>query len=182
MAEPPAKRRRLSEAGASRRPGPASLSCSISPPGRRSAAPVAQRKIFPSPFRLTVIRDLPPASNIGAVSLQDLLGDPLIAECWDFNYLHDIDWLMTHFDQDTRSLVKVHIVHGFWKKEDPSRIMLHVSLGFTLTLESFHNAPEGDDAKFNSKSLTLATETSCRISECQSPYGLHVRDVRYTSL
>jgi tyrosyl-DNA phosphodiesterase 1 len=128
MAEPPSKRRRLSAAGASGRPGPASFSRNISPPSRRSAPPTPlPRKMLPSPFRLTTIRDLPPESNVGAVSLRDLLGDPLIASCWDFNYLHDVDWLMTHFDEDTRSLVKVHVVHGFWKREDPNRLVLHVS-------------------------------------------------------
>ncbi|KAI1854145.1 hypothetical protein JX266_001286 [Neoarthrinium moseri] len=147
MAEPPAKRRRLSGAAgeSTRSPGPASLTRSISPPARRRAAVAAttpataaataplspaplssqQRKLIPSPFRLTTIRDLPDAANADAVSLHDLLGDPLISECWEFNYLHDVGFLMGHFDEDTRSLVKVHIVHGFWKREDPSRLMLH---------------------------------------------------------
>ncbi|KAI0132463.1 tyrosyl-DNA phosphodiesterase [Xylariales sp. AK1849] len=165
MAEPPPKRRRLSradEAPSSSAPGtgPASLSRSISPPGRRSLLsappailrdpstgisagttsvslsveppipeepqpPPSQRKLLPSPFRLTTIRDLPDESNAGAVSLSDLLGDPLISECWEFNYLHDIEYLMDHFDEDTRALVKVHVVHGFWKREDRNRLSLH---------------------------------------------------------
>lgn len=81
-----------------------------------------------SPFQFTTIRDLPADSNIGAISLHDLLGDPLILECWEFNYLHDIDFLMDHFDEDVRSSVKVHVVHGFWKREDPNRISLKVRL------------------------------------------------------
>ncbi|KAK9414369.1 hypothetical protein SUNI508_11331 [Seiridium unicorne] len=130
MAEPPAKRRRTSDADGPQRPAPASLTREISPPMRRSAAPLQQeqqkqhRKLIPSPFRLTSIRDLPSHSNVGAVSLHDLLGDPLIAECWEFNYLHDIDFLINHFDEDVRSSVNVHIVHGFWKREDLSRLML----------------------------------------------------------
>ncbi|ROT40548.1 phospholipase D/nuclease [Sodiomyces alkalinus F11] len=31
---------------------------------------------------------------------------------------------MSHFDEDTRHLVKVHVVHGFWKREDSNRIYL----------------------------------------------------------
>ncbi|KAJ0114497.1 tyrosyl-DNA phosphodiesterase [Diaporthe amygdali] len=79
---------------------------------------------FTSPFQLTWIRDLPEAANTDAVTLRDILGDPLIAECWEFNYLHDIDFLISHFDEDIRHLVQVHVIHGFWKKEDSSRLML----------------------------------------------------------
>ncbi|KAL2158920.1 hypothetical protein VTH06DRAFT_2950 [Thermothelomyces fergusii] len=62
--------------------------------------------------------------NKDAITLKEILGDPLIAECWEFNYLHDIDFLMAAFDPDVRHLVKVHVVHGFWKREDPSRLEL----------------------------------------------------------
>ena len=64
--------------------------------------------------------------NRDTVTLKDILGDPLIAECWEFNYIHDIDFLMGAFDQDVQHLVKVHVVHGFWKKEDPSKLRLQV--------------------------------------------------------
>ncbi|KAI1102373.1 phospholipase D/nuclease [Jackrogersella minutella] len=126
MTEPPSKRRRLSvtdEDDTSEKPGelPTSLSHPISPPRKKLAH---KRELIPSPIRLTTIWDLPEELNIGAVSLHDLLGDPLIAECWDFNYLHDVDFLMNHFDEDTRSLVKVHVVHGFWKRDDLQRLSL----------------------------------------------------------
>jgi hypothetical protein len=77
-----------------------------------------------SPFRLTWIRDLPESLNKDCLTLRDVLGDPLIAECWNFNYLHDIPFIMDAFDEDVRNLVKVHIVHGFWKKEDSRRLAL----------------------------------------------------------
>ncbi len=51
-------------------------------------------RCIPSPFQLTTIQDLPPASNVDTVSLKDLLGDPLIKECWHFNFLFDVDFLM----------------------------------------------------------------------------------------
>lgn len=103
--------------------GPRSLSRPISPPHKKNNG--GQR--IKSPFQLTWIRDLPEAANRDAVALKDILGDPLIAECWEFNYLHDIHFLMSHFDEDTKSLVKVHVVHGFWKREDPNRLALQVS-------------------------------------------------------
>ncbi|WDK17410.1 tyrosyl-DNA phosphodiesterase [Colletotrichum graminicola] len=99
---------------------PLSLGRAISPPSRRN------RRIR-SPFQLTRIRDLPEAANRDTVALKDILGDPLIAECWEFNFLHDIHFLMSHFDADARDLVKVHVVHGFWKREDPNRLALQVS-------------------------------------------------------
>ncbi|KAL9090521.1 MAG: hypothetical protein Q9165_005282 [Trypethelium subeluteriae] len=47
-----------------------------------------------SPIKLTHIEDLSPTRNVDTVSLSDLLGDPLIKECWQFNYLFDIDFIM----------------------------------------------------------------------------------------
>ncbi|ROW04428.1 hypothetical protein VMCG_04983 [Cytospora schulzeri] len=136
-------------AGTPGRSTPRSLSHPVSPPRRRNrpkatptettqspTEPASSKsksaetetetgtKTFKSPFQLTWIRDLPDEANTDAVTLGAILGDPLIAECWDFNYLHDIDFLLSHFDQDVRQLVKVHVVHGFWKQEDPSRLML----------------------------------------------------------
>lgn len=106
---------------------PRSLSRPISPPRKKLREPT----VIKSPWQLTWIRDLPESLNRDAVTLKDLLGDPLISECWEFNYLHDVHFLMDAFDPDTRHLVKVHIVHGFWKQEDPNRHMLVVS---TLSL------------------------------------------------
>jgi tyrosyl-DNA phosphodiesterase-1 len=61
------------------------------------------------------------------VSLNDILGDPLISECWNFNYLHNIEFLMGAFDDDVRDMVKVNVIHGFWKQEDQNRLDLIVS-------------------------------------------------------
>jgi tyrosyl-DNA phosphodiesterase-1 len=102
-----------------------SVTESISPPPLRNPRAPAPR-VIKSPFQLTWIRDLPESSNVDAVSLRDMLGDPLIKECWEFNYLHDLDFLMDAFDNDVRDLVRVNVVHGFWKKEDQSRINLLV--------------------------------------------------------
>ncbi|ESZ91796.1 hypothetical protein SBOR_7812 [Sclerotinia borealis F-4128] len=83
-----------------------------------------KQKVVKSPFQLTTIQDLPASSNVDTVSLKDLLGDPLISECWEFNYLHNLDFLMEQFDEDVQNLVKVNVVHGFWKREDQSRFNL----------------------------------------------------------
>lgn len=106
-----------------------SLSRPISPPGKRRRQPA----VVESPWQLTWIRDLPEDSNRDAVTLKDLLGDPLIAECWEFNFLHDINFLMDAFDPDTRHLVHVHVVHGFWKREDANRLALTVSSLYALS-------------------------------------------------
>ncbi|OAX82762.1 hypothetical protein ACJ72_02881 [Emergomyces africanus] len=115
----------------------ASLNRSITPPLRRpsrqpsvSSPYVPQEKFsllsknIPSPIQLTHIRDFPASSgnNNDAVKLRDILGDPLIKECWQFNYMFDVDFLMSQFDEDVRSLVIVKIIHGSWKKESPNRI------------------------------------------------------------
>lgn len=54
----------------------------------------AKPAVIPSPVQLTHIRDLPTHLNIDAVKLSDILGDPLIKECWQFNFLIDLDFLM----------------------------------------------------------------------------------------
>lgn len=104
------------------------LSKPVSPPPFRRPRnmPSKSSGVTKSPFQLTHIRDLPESSNIDAVRLRDILGDPLISECWEFNYLHDVEFLMEQFDPDVRDLVKVHVIHGFWKKEDESRLKLIV--------------------------------------------------------
>lgn len=85
-------------------------------------------RAIPSPIQLTHITDYPPSKsyNVDTVKLSDILGDPMIRECWQFNYMFDVDFLMSKFDQDVRSLVKVKVVHGSWKKESPNRIMIEV--------------------------------------------------------
>ncbi|KAI0533606.1 tyrosyl-DNA phosphodiesterase [Xylaria digitata] len=128
MAEPPTKRRRLSNVDddAPRHATPSSLFHPISPPRKKKDT---VRTRITSPFRLTSIRDLSGACNVGAVPLSDLVGDPLIAQLWDFNYLHDLDFLIGHLDEDTRALTQVHVVHGFWKREDPNRLLLQEQAG-----------------------------------------------------
>ncbi|KAH6692410.1 tyrosyl-DNA phosphodiesterase [Plectosphaerella plurivora] len=137
--EPSPKRRRLDAAFSApdSSPIPESLSRPISPPPKRTPKSpqieAAETSETPSPdplgspFQLTHIRDLPDTMNQDAVTLHDLLGDPLIAECWVFNFLHDIPFVMSHFDDDTRHLVKVRVVHGFWKREDANLAALKES-------------------------------------------------------
>ena len=83
-------------------------------------------------MQLTHIRDLPAANNVDTVRLSDILGDPMIRECWQFNYLFDVDFLLSNFDEDVRSLVQVKVVHGSWQKEAPNRVRVEVSLRIGL--------------------------------------------------
>lgn len=97
----------------------ASLNRSVSPPTKKSKAasfnkdeegrtafhdesdnktshPGKQAVLIPkaSPIQLTRIRDLDASKNIDTIGLSEILGDPLIRECWQFNYLFDVDFLM----------------------------------------------------------------------------------------
>lgn len=99
----------------------------------RSKKPVKDSsKLIPSPIQLTHIRDYPASKgyNDDAVRLRDILGDPMIRECWQFNYMFDVDFLMSQFDEDVRGLVTVKVVHGSWKKESSNRIMIDVNSPF----------------------------------------------------
>jgi tyrosyl-DNA phosphodiesterase-1 len=89
-------------------------------------------KVIDSPIQLTHIRDLPTSKgyNVDTVRLRDILGDPMIRECWQFNYLIDVDFLMSQFDEDTRGLVKVRVVHGSWQRESANKIRIEVNQPF----------------------------------------------------
>ncbi|KAI9875437.1 MAG: hypothetical protein M1830_008473 [Pleopsidium flavum] len=94
-----------------------------------AAAPVEEiidneSTVIPSPVQLTRIADLNASNNVDTIGLGEILGDPLIKECWQFNYLFNVDFLMDHFDEDVRSLVQVKIVHGSWKREDSNKIRI----------------------------------------------------------
>lgn len=163
MMDPPSRKRKLSVNVPNEDSSLASLDVPISPPSRRVrsgsasvsldqlgpedqplmilSSPLSKEtpkptRVIRSPIQLTNIRDLPATANVDAVSLQDLLGDPLISECWNFNYLHDLDFLMAAFDPDVRDFVKVKVIHGFWKREDVSRIGLEV---LTNLERHYHN-------------------------------------------
>ena len=77
-----------------------------------------------SPFRLTKIRDLPDEDNVDTITVYDILKDPMIKECWQFNYLFDIHFIMEALDPDVASMVNIKIVHGFWKADDGRRLRL----------------------------------------------------------
>lgn len=97
-----------------------SLSRSISPPVRRTPrtpdvvensrlpgglASVAQLvpmesnysrtiKMISSPVQLSRVQEMAASNNVDTIGLKDILGDPLVKECWAFNYLFDVDFLM----------------------------------------------------------------------------------------
>ena len=52
------------------------------------------KSIFKSPVQLNFIEELPASSNVDCISLGSILGDPMIKECWLFNYLFDLDFVM----------------------------------------------------------------------------------------
>ena len=73
------------------RPPPASRAEEQRNPERNSDE---ETRFIASPIQLTRIGKLAPYQNVDAVGLSDLLGDPLIKECWIFNFLFDIDFVM----------------------------------------------------------------------------------------
>ena len=54
-------------------------------------------KVVASPVQLNFIEELPGISNVNAISLGSILGDPMIKECWLFNYLFDMDFVMCDY-------------------------------------------------------------------------------------
>lgn len=81
-------------------------------------------KFVSSPVSLIRVAPLSPSENIDTVSILDLLGDPLIKECWAFNFLFDVEWLLSQFDADVRDQVRLNVVHGSWRKESENKIAI----------------------------------------------------------
>jgi tyrosyl-DNA phosphodiesterase-1 len=75
-------------------PAAADLAVSSPPKAERDGKGIESTKYVPTPVQLTRIEDLAPHENVDAVGLRDILGDPMIKECWNFNYLHDINYAM----------------------------------------------------------------------------------------
>ncbi len=137
--ERPRKRARQRTPETSKKePKLSSLRASISPPRSRSAQTpfvakeeendeskaiptIPKGTIIPSPFHLTEIRNLPDRLNVDTVTLDNILCDPMICELWEFNYMHDLDFLVSKLDPDTRDTTKVNVVHGSWKRDSPNR-------------------------------------------------------------
>ncbi|KAI4722260.1 phospholipase D/nuclease [Aureobasidium sp. EXF-10727] len=91
-----------------------------------------------SPFQLTKIRDLGVSANVDTVTLSDILGNPLIKEQWQFNFLFDIEFLMRHLDEDVRDTVQTKIIHGFHEKNSSSRINLEATAKKYPNVETMH--------------------------------------------
>jgi tyrosyl-DNA phosphodiesterase-1 len=67
----------------------------------------------------------------------------MIRECWQFNYLFDVDFLMSQFDEDVRDLVSVKVVHGSWKSESDNKIRIDVSISLFWCLSAVQLEIEG---------------------------------------
>ena len=67
---------------------------STSPNDQNVQSALIERKHLSSPVQLTHVQGLSSANNVDTVRLRDIVGDPLIRECWAFNYLFDVDFLM----------------------------------------------------------------------------------------
>ena len=62
------------------------------PANQQGAQPKAP--LVASPVQLNFVEELSPASNLDTISLGNILGDVMIKECWLFNYLFDLDFVM----------------------------------------------------------------------------------------
>ncbi|CAK7205784.1 hypothetical protein SEUCBS139899_008563 [Sporothrix eucalyptigena] len=81
------------------------------------------------PFELKSMSAPVTSANIDTLTIKDVFGDPHVIECWEFNFLHDLDFLMSAFDEGAKQRgIAVHVVHGFWKREDPRREHLETAV------------------------------------------------------
>lgn len=76
-----------------------------------------------SPFRLTHIAQLDDAANRDTINLHELLGDRSLTSVWLFDYLFNMEFVMSHFSVKSES-IPVYVMHGSWKKESACRAHL----------------------------------------------------------
>jgi hypothetical protein len=212
--EPPRKRARTTgalEEGSTL----SSLRASISPPRpritqsressngtpRQDEPEIAPGSLISSPFQLTRIRDSPGSLNNGSVSLGKIVCDPMIREMWQFNYMHDLDFLMSNMDPDTKDMVKIHVVHGYWKKESGLHMKVSFLLFYYMPIVCSHIVTirvglriislladfSISESKFNWTWLLagevrfdMITEPSTAISQCSSSLCIYARDIWYS--
>ena len=94
ISPPPTKKRRTfvpveEEAESRSQEGSTNEHCRKSNFGHGSRA-----AYIPSPMRLNFMPEFPASSIRDTVRLGDILGNPLIRECWLFNYLFDVDFVL----------------------------------------------------------------------------------------
>ena len=168
----------------------ASLSRPVTPPFTRQTPQVETKQrrtstqlssndgytIIPSPIQLTHIPGLSNSSgnNIDTIKLPDILGDPMISECWQFNFCFDVDFIMDQFDTDVKNIVQVKVVHGSWKKDSPNRIRIEVG---TCPNSRCHHEEYRQtkiiSLKHRYRNNALATRTSSRFAPtCRNLSGL----------
>ncbi len=96
ISPPTLKRRQPVQAPSDQNNHLAVIDSSFSPSSSLSkeCVPSSTVKMISSPVQLSTVKELPASSNIDTLSLKDILGDPLIKECWLFNYLFDVDFVM----------------------------------------------------------------------------------------
>lgn len=127
---PPRKRRRQDEklGVPAPTPGGGATDSTFKDKHEKGLDAVPSHSTLRSPFHLTAIHDLPASANVDTLTVHDVFGDPHVVECWEFNFLHDLDFLMSAFDSGARQRgLDVHVVHGFWKREDPRRERLETA-------------------------------------------------------
>ncbi|KAK6339754.1 hypothetical protein TWF718_009148 [Orbilia javanica] len=83
--------------------------------------PTNSALIISSPFKLTHIRNLSANKNVDTITISDILESPIIREIWSFNFMHDLEWMVSHLDEDVAKDINIKIIHGNWRKEDMSR-------------------------------------------------------------
>ena len=158
---------------------------SVSPPRKRqrpraesnvsvtSSAPSSEREpgSLRSPFQLTTVRDLPASANVDTLTVKDVFGSPALVECWEFNYLHNLEFLISSFDEEAVSRgLAVHVVHGFWTSEDPRRDALEKEaeeLNKLLQIGDSQSQTQKDQGQQGTTSITLHT------AYLPEPFGTH---------
>ena len=81
--------------------------------------------IIRSPIRLYAIKDLPASENVDTVTLREILApQSTLDELWSINFMTDVPFLRQIIGTEDEARIKIRIIHGYWREEDPSRKLM----------------------------------------------------------
>jgi tyrosyl-DNA phosphodiesterase-1 len=116
-----------------------------------------------SPFRFTAISDLDPVCNIDTITLDGLLGGEDLTEAWLFDYMFDMDFVMSAFAPGIRDTVAVKVVHGSWQADSEQRAHLERFAKRHANVEAICAWMPERFGTHHSKMMVLFTESSARV-------------------
>lgn len=85
--------------------------------------------IIRSPIRLYTIKNLDASENVDTITLQEILyPQSTLDELWSINFMTDMPFLRQTIGREDETRIKIRIIHGYWREDDPSRKLMEAGV------------------------------------------------------